>query len=125
MNLEVKRIEPKVPPLVVDLDGTLIRTDLLVESAFAYLGANPLRIVSLPSALSRGKAQLKAQIAGETAIDAAHLPYDDRVLSLIRDARTAGQPVYLASASNERYVWDVADHLARRRYLPSRGAAIG
>ena len=111
MNLEVKRIEPKVPPLVVDLDGTLIRTDLLVESAFAYLGANPLRIVSLPSALSRGKAQLKAQIAGETAIDAAHLPYDDRVLSLIRDARTAGQPVYLASASNERYVQGVADHL--------------
>ena len=111
MNLEVKRIEPKVPPLVVDLDGTLIRTDLLVELAFAYLGANPLGILSLPWTLSRGKAQLKAQIAGETPIEAAHLPYNERVLSLIRDARTAGQPVYLASASNERYVRDVADHL--------------
>ena len=71
MNLEVKRTGPAVPPLVVDLYGTLIRTDLLVESVFAYLGANPLRIVSLPAALSRGKAQLKAQIAGATPIDAA------------------------------------------------------
>ena len=111
MNLEVKQIEPSVPPLVVDLDGTLIRTDLLVESVFAYLGANPLRIFSLPSAFSRGKAQFKADIASDTAIDAAHLPYDERVLSLIREARTAGQPVYLASASNERYVRGVADHL--------------
>ena len=54
---------------------------------------------------------MKAEIAGETPIDAAHLPYDERVLSLIRDARAAGQPVYLASASNERYVRGVADHL--------------
>ena len=111
MNLEVKRPEPAVVPLVVDLDGTLIRTDLLVESVFAYLGANPLRIFSLPSALLRGKAELKAEIAGDTPIDVGHLPYDERVLSLIRDARAAGQPVYLASASNERYVRAVADHL--------------
>ena len=60
MNLEVKRTEPAVPPLVVDLDGTLIRTDLLMELVFAYLGANPLRIFSLPSALSRGKAAVES-----------------------------------------------------------------
>jgi len=111
MNVGVKRTEAADPPLVVDLDGTLIRTDLLVESFFAYLGANPLRIFSLPSSLSRGKARLKAEIARETPIDAAHLPYDERVLALIREARASGRPVYLASASNERYVRGVADHL--------------
>ncbi len=111
MNQEVKRAEPADLPLVVDLDGTLIRTDLLVESFFAHLGANPLRILSLSSSLSRGKARLKADIAGETLIDPAHLPYNEQVLSLVRHARESGRLVYLASASNERYVKGVADHL--------------
>jgi 4-hydroxybenzoate polyprenyltransferase len=111
VNREVKQAEPTDRPLIVDLDGTLIRTDLLVESFFAYLGANPLRIFSLPLSLSRGKARLKAGIAGETPIDAAQLPYDERVLALIREAQASGRPVYLASASNERYVRGVADHL--------------
>lgn len=98
-------------PLVVDLDGTLLRSDLLVESAFAHVGAKPLRAFSLPAALARGKAALKAQIAELTRIDPATLPYDGRVLDLIREARAAGRTVYLASASNELYVESVADHL--------------
>ncbi|MGH6737164.1 MAG: haloacid dehalogenase-like hydrolase [Methyloceanibacter sp.] len=98
-------------PLVVDLDGTLIRSDLLIESAFAHLGQNPLRILGLLSALFRGKAALKAHIAKATAIDVTGLPYDESVLALIRDARAEGRPVYLVSASNERYVSAVAAHL--------------
>ena len=57
MKLEVKRAEPDDLPLVVDLDGTLICTDLLVELVFAHLGTNPLRIFLLPSSLYRGKAK--------------------------------------------------------------------
>ena len=98
-------------PLVVDLDNTLIRSDLLVESAFSHVGADPMRLPALISALFRGKAALKAAIARDTAIDVAHLPYDERVLKLIEEARAARRPVYLASASNERYVKAVADHL--------------
>jgi hypothetical protein len=92
-------------PLVVDLDGTLIRSDLLVESAFACVGADPLRIGGLLVTL------LKAEIASETAVEATDLPYDDRVLTLVREAHGAGRPVHLASASNERYVRAVAEHL--------------
>lgn len=98
-------------PLVVDLDGTLIRTDLLIESAFAHLGQDPFRLVGLVSALLRGKAALKAHIAATTKVDLARLPYDEDVLALIHAARAAGRPVYLASASNERYVAAIADHL--------------
>jgi 4-hydroxybenzoate polyprenyltransferase/phosphoserine phosphatase len=98
-------------PFVVDLDGTLIRSDLLVESAFAYLAHHPGGIGKLLAALLRGKAALKAHIAAVTEIDAAHLPYDPRVIELIGEARAAGRPVYLASASNERYVGAVAAHL--------------
>lgn len=102
---------PDYTPLVVDLDGTLIASDLLVESAFAHLGRFPARTLSLVSALRHGKAALKAQIAAHIDVDVAHLPYDARVLALIEAARAAGRPVYLASASNARYVAAVADHL--------------
>jgi 4-hydroxybenzoate polyprenyltransferase/phosphoserine phosphatase len=111
MTISVKLAGESVPPLVVDLDGTLIRTDLLVESVFAYLGADPLRVLSLASALRSGKASFKAEIARRVAIDPAHLPYDERVMSLIRAAREDGRRVFLASASNERYVRDVTEHL--------------
>jgi 4-hydroxybenzoate polyprenyltransferase/phosphoserine phosphatase len=98
-------------PLIVDLDGTLIRSDLLVESAFAYLGTDPRRAWQMAKSLKTGKAALKSEIADKTAVDPAHLPYDDNVLALIREAKAAGREVFLASASNERYVRAVADHL--------------
>lgn len=98
-------------PLVVDLDGTLISSDLLVESAFAHVGANPLGVVGVVQALMRGKAALKAHIAARTPLDVADLPYDEAVLDLIRRAKSEGRKVVLASASNERYVKAVAEHL--------------
>jgi 4-hydroxybenzoate polyprenyltransferase len=98
-------------PLVVDLDGTLVRSDLLVQSVFAHLGHNLFRLVGLLSTMRRGKAPLKAEIAAKTDIDVSLLPYDEDVVSLIRQRRAAGAQVYLASASNERYVRAVADHL--------------
>ncbi|NJL07196.1 MAG: UbiA family prenyltransferase [Methylacidiphilales bacterium] len=98
-------------PLIVDLDGTLIGSDLLVESAFGYLGRNPWRIGALVAALARGKAALKSHIAAANEIDVSHLPYNEQVLRLIGEARQSGRPVYLASASNQRYVREVAGHL--------------
>jgi 4-hydroxybenzoate polyprenyltransferase len=105
------RLPSKPKPIVVDLDGTLLRTDLLVESAFADLGRDPWRVLKLFSAVWRGKAALKAEIAAKTDIDVSHLPYDEDVVSIIRQRRAEGSQVYLASASNERYVQAVADHL--------------
>lgn len=98
-------------PLVVDLDGTLIGSDLLVKSAFAHLGHDVTRFGKLLAALVRGKAVLKAHIAVTTNIDAAYLPYNEQVVEVIRQVRASGRPVYLASASNERYVSAIAEHL--------------
>src|SRR5262249_16133052 len=92
-------------------DGTLVRSDLLVESTFAHLGHDPLRIVGLLSAIRRGKVALKAEIAAKTEIDVSHFPYDEDVVLFIPQRRAAGSQVYLASASNERYVRAVADYL--------------
>ncbi len=101
----------RIVPLVVDLDGTLISTDLLVESAFARLGADPFAAVEIARAVGRGKTALKASLADQARLDVAHLPYNSAVLALIRSARAEGRPVYLASASNERYVREIAEHL--------------
>lgn len=70
---------PQAVPLCVDLDGTLISTDLLHESVFALVGDRPQRLLSLPGWLKEGKATLKHRIAQEADLDASTLPY----LSLI------------------------------------------
>jgi len=98
-------------PLVVDLDGTLVRSDLLIETAFAELGRRPASAVEMFAALLKGKAALKHKIAGMGAFDPAVLPYDQVVLEVIAEARAAGRPVYLASASSARLVQAVAEHL--------------
>ncbi len=98
-------------PLVVDLDGTLIKSDLLIESFFKRIGTDPAAIFGLVLALRRGKAVLKDVLAQGVDLDVAGLPYDETVLGLVREARDAGRPVYLASASNAKFVAAVADHI--------------
>ena len=90
-------------PLVVDLDGTLIRSDLLIETFFAEIGRDPASLVGLARAARAGKAAIKQHLCG-AAIDVARLPYDETVLAEIALAREAGRPVFLASASNEALV---------------------
>jgi 4-hydroxybenzoate polyprenyltransferase len=102
---------PTGRPLVVDLDNSLIRTDLLYEAGFAYLGTHPLGLMPLASRLFAGKAAVKAHLAAHVDIDAATLPYNPAVLALIETARRAGRPVHLASASPQKFVAAVADHL--------------
>ncbi len=98
-------------PLVVDLDGTLVKSDLLHESLFARVGRDPASVFSLLLALRGGKAHFKDVVASRVDLDTGSLPYDEAVLSLIEKARAAGRPVYLASASNEKFVAAVADQL--------------
>ncbi|WP_237155599.1 UbiA family prenyltransferase [Oryzibacter oryziterrae] len=101
----------KAIALVVDLDGTLLRSDLLVESGTAWIVAEPKRLFGLPALLKSGKAALKAAIAAQTAIDVSLLPYDETVLAAMAAARAEGRRVYIASASNARYVAAVAAHV--------------
>lgn len=97
-------------PLVVDLDGTLIKTDLLAEAVFKRLGSNPGAIFGLFAAMGKGKAHFKDRLAQSLDLDPALLPYDEAILGLIRAALAAGRPVYLASASNAKFVSAVAEH---------------
>ena len=103
-------VEIRDIPLVVDVDGTLLRGDLLYEFALALLKAQPLEAVKIPLWLIRGRSQLKAQIADRVTIDADLLPLDATVLAFIRREKERGRRMFLASASNLRLV----DALAAR-----------
>lgn len=50
-------------PLVIDLDGTLIHTDMLHESTLRLLRDAPMELLRLPFLLARGKALLKRHVA--------------------------------------------------------------
>jgi 4-hydroxybenzoate polyprenyltransferase len=98
-------------PLVVDLDGTLIRTDMLIEAFMATLSRRPLDAIAGLAALREGKAALKARLAQAAPVDAAHLPFNEEVVSLVRSAKAGGRPVYLASAADRAHVDAVARHV--------------
>jgi len=93
----------------IDLDGTLLLSDLLYESIAVLLRANPLYLFLLPVWLLRGKAHLKRQIATRVSIAPEVLPYDPRVLELLRN--TPNRPRVLCTASDERLARPIADHL--------------
>ena len=92
------------PPLVVDVDGTLLRTDLLVESFIRLLMVRPFDALKAPYWLSVGKSNLKAQIADRVCVDIETLPLEPTVFSLVQREQARGRRVILASASERRYV---------------------
>jgi 4-hydroxybenzoate polyprenyltransferase/phosphoserine phosphatase len=100
-----------LPHLYVDLDGTLIATDLLYESTLLLMRDAPLTALRVPLWLLEGKASMKRQVAERVQLDAASLPYRSSVLELIREAREQGRRVVLATASDRALADAVAQHL--------------
>lgn len=103
---------PRDPaPLCVDLDGTLLRSDLLLESTLALLARRPWLAFALPWWLLRGKAHLKQAIARRASVDPATLPYDPRVLEALEAAGREGRRRVLCTASDRALAAPVAAHL--------------
>lgn len=95
-------------PLVVDVDGTLLRTDLLHEAALQFVARHPFESWRLAAWTLGGKPRLKAALAGRVGCGAETLPLRDEILAAIREAQAEGRPVWLASASHRDYVEAVA-----------------
>ncbi|MEN3792201.1 UbiA family prenyltransferase [Fulvimarina sp. MAC3] len=95
----------------VDLDGTLIHSDLLWETLFLTARQDPMLLAKVPLWLSRGKAQLKAELARNVSFDASALPYRQEVVDELRALRANGRRIVLATGSNERLAHAVASHL--------------
>lgn len=97
-------------PLVVELDGALLRTNLLLESLVgtAVKGFRPF--VGILAALVRGRG-LETYVCDHCCLEYDLLPYDEAVLSVIRSAQRQGRPVYLATGGDVRHAVRIAAHL--------------
>ncbi|MBP8951372.1 MAG: UbiA family prenyltransferase [Armatimonadetes bacterium] len=99
-------------PLCVDLDGTLVRTDTLLESILALLRDKPFCLFLLPLWLLRGKAWFKHQIAKRAALDVESLPYNKPLLELLRRERANGRRLVLVTACDQALARRIAEHVA-------------
>ncbi len=107
----VADIDVAARPLVVDLDGTLVRSDLLVESLFALFSSKPLRGVRALVSLRHGRAALKARLASEAVFDLSILPLNEELVAFLRAEKQKGRRLYLATAADETLARGIADRI--------------
>jgi 4-hydroxybenzoate polyprenyltransferase len=98
-------------PLCVDLDGTLVKTDTLVDSVLALTRQNPRAILSIPAWLAQGKARFKQHVAQSVTLDVSALPYHKPLLQYLEREHASGRELYLATAADRTLADRVAVQL--------------
>jgi len=98
-------------PLCVDLDGTLVKSDTLVESLLLLVRTNPRQALRTPLWLLEGKAVLKAKVASLVTLDVEHLPYNAPLLAYLLEQREEGRELYLTTGADRELATRVAGHL--------------
>ncbi len=95
--------------MCIDLDGTLVKTDTLVELFLALARKRPVDLLRVPAWMAAGKARLKREIARRVELDVDLLPCNARLTQYIRQQRQAGRRVALVTAADERTARRVAE----------------
>ena len=100
-------------PLIVDLDGTLIRSDMTHELLVLCARWHPKLLPTAVARLLQDRAGAKRWLGSLVGdhIDPAHLPYDPDVIDLINSHKADGGEVWLVSGSDHNLVERIADHL--------------
>ena len=98
-------------PLCVDLDGTLVRSDTLMEALLLLIKQRPWCLFLLPIWLLGGKARVKAEIARRVRFSASALPYHADLLDWLRVEHARGRRLVLASGANAMIVGAIAKEL--------------
>jgi phosphoserine phosphatase len=109
----VQELAPEAsrPPLCVDLDGTLVKSDTLMDSLLVLARTRPLALLQFPAWLLRGKAAVKAEVGARVALDVRHLPYNRALIEFLEAERGEGRKVYLATGADQTLARRIADHL--------------
>jgi 4-hydroxybenzoate polyprenyltransferase/phosphoserine phosphatase len=98
-------------PLCVDLDGTLVKSDTLVDSLLLLARTHPLEALKVPLWVLKGKAALKAKVASIVSLDVGSLPYNRTLLSYLHEQYGEGREIYLTTGADRKIATRVADHL--------------
>ena len=95
-------------PLCVDLDGTLLNTDMLWESLKDVARQRPWYVLLFPIWLLRGRACLKQQVARLARVNIASLPYHHGLLEFLKAEKSRGRKLILATASDRAIAEKIA-----------------
>jgi 4-hydroxybenzoate polyprenyltransferase len=98
-------------PLCVDLDGTLVKSDTLVDSLLLLVRSRPLDALKTPLWALRGKAHLKREVTARVTLDVEHLPYNRPLLEYLMAQRGDGRKLYLATGADAGLADRIARHL--------------
>jgi phosphoserine phosphatase len=99
------------PPLVLDLDGTLIRTDTFHEMMVHLLHHKPWMLLFLPFWFLKGRAYTKARLSQEVDLHPTTLPYNKALLTFAESEAQSGRSIILATGSPQKVAERIADSL--------------
>jgi 4-hydroxybenzoate polyprenyltransferase len=97
-------------PLCVDLDGTLVKSDTLLDSLLLLVRIHPWQAFRSPAWALRGKAALKREVASRVTLDVDHLPYNRPLIAYLKEQKAAGRRIYLATGADSETAERVAAH---------------
>lgn len=106
-----KQGKHRIPMLAVNLNGTLLRSDVLFESFWSSFSRDWRSPFLSAAALLSGRAAMKRHLARTARIDPATLPYDPRVIASLKEWRASGGRTALVTASDQSIAEKIAQHL--------------
>ena len=97
--------------LCVDLDGTLVKSDTLLDTVLVVARQKPLELVHVPGWIAQGRAAFKRHLTQLVTLDVEHLPYNRPLLEYLLQQYGEGRAIYLATAADKGLAERVAAHL--------------
>lgn len=98
-------------PIIVDLDGTLVRDDTLYVLAWQMLIKKPHACLMLPIHLIKGKAAMKHYMSGVLELDPSRLRFHEDLIAWLKQQRALGRRVVLCTASSQQVADIIAQHI--------------
>ena len=104
--------DKKNPPLVVDLDGTLVNTDLFLEAAFVFIGKNFFNFFKMVYwLLKEGRGGLKLNLEKNVPLRMDVLPFHQDVIDWLKIEKSKNRRLVMATGSPQNYAEAVAEYL--------------
>lgn len=97
-------------PLFVDLDGTLIKSDWMLETILIMVRRNPISIFQIAIWLAKGRSNLKQHLAEVVTIDISSLLINPEFLEFLKAEKNNSREIVLISASDQKAVSAVSDY---------------
>jgi 4-hydroxybenzoate polyprenyltransferase len=96
----------------VDLDGTLVKSDTLVDSVLVLARQRPRSLLAIPGWLAEGKAAFKRHVTESISLDVSALPYNQPLLQFLFHQHAEGRRIYLATAADRTLADRIAEHFS-------------